>query len=55
MSTYKLLLLLLTSRVLVSATDTSPVEDYDALQYIDPLIGSANGGKSEQQICPRSC
>lgn len=23
---------------------TSHVYDYDALQYIDPLIGSANGG-----------
>ncbi|OQE31122.1 hypothetical protein PENFLA_c002G09933 [Penicillium flavigenum] len=45
MSTYKLLLsLFLTSRVLVSAADTSPVEDYDVLQYINPLIGSANGG-----------
>lgn len=22
----------------------APVDDYDVLQYVDPLIGSANGG-----------
>lgn len=43
-----LLLSLFLSRVLVKAADLSPVEDYDVLQYIDPLIGSANGGKFEQ-------
>jgi hypothetical protein len=57
MPPYKLLLSLFftSSRTLVNAADTSPVEDYDVLQYINPLIGSANGGKSEQQICPTSC
>ncbi|KAF4767780.1 hypothetical protein HAV15_009511 [Penicillium sp. str.  len=39
-----LLLSLFLSRVLVTAADISPVEDYDVLQYINPLIGSANGG-----------
>lgn len=29
--------------VFVDAADP-PVEEYDVLQYIDPLIGSANGG-----------
>ncbi|XHF97346.1 hypothetical protein AWENTII_000936 [Aspergillus wentii] len=28
----------------VLAADNTPVYDYDVLQYIDPLIGSANGG-----------
>lgn len=47
MPPYKLLLsLFITSRALANA-DTSPVEDYDVLQYINPLIGSANGGKFE--------
>lgn len=32
------------SRVLVDAAPDL-VEDYDVLQYINPLIGSANGGK----------
>lgn len=44
-----LLLSLFLSRVLVTAADISPVEDYDVLQYINPLIGSANGGKFEQR------
>ncbi|KAF7523273.1 hypothetical protein PCG10_006677 [Penicillium crustosum] len=39
-----LLLPLFLSRVLVTAADISPVEDYNVLQYINPLIGSANGG-----------
>lgn len=42
------LLSLFLSRILVNAADVSPVEDYDVLQYINPLIGSANGGKFEQ-------
>ncbi|KAJ6143209.1 hypothetical protein N7471_002662 [Penicillium samsonianum] len=44
MPPYLLLSLFLTSRLLVNAADTPPVEDYDVLQYINPLIGSANGG-----------
>ncbi|OQD74732.1 hypothetical protein PENDEC_c009G02777 [Penicillium decumbens] len=36
-------LVLASSRALVSALPALP-EDYDVLQYIDPLIGSANGG-----------
>ena len=42
---YLLLSLISTSCILVNAADTPPVEDYDVLQYINPLIGSANGGK----------
>jgi hypothetical protein len=38
-------LVLIISRILVNAADPSPVEDYDVLQYVDPLIGSANGGE----------
>lgn len=37
-------LFLASSRVLVDAALPRPVEEYDVLQYIDPLIGSANGG-----------
>lgn len=37
-------LFLVSSRVLVDAALPPPVKDYDVLQYIDPLIGSANGG-----------
>jgi hypothetical protein len=50
MPPYQLLLslALASSRVLVNAANPSPVEDYDVLQYVDPLIGSANGGKLEQ-------
>lgn len=48
MPPYLLLSLFLTSRLLVNAADTPPVEDYDVLQYINPLIGSANGGNFEQ-------
>ncbi|KAJ5767132.1 Alpha-1-2-mannosidase [Penicillium nucicola] len=46
MPQYQLLLslALASSHILVSATDSSPVEDYDVLQYVDPLIGTANGG-----------
>lgn len=44
-----LLLPLFLSRVLVTAADISPVEDYNVLQYINPLIGSANGGKLKQR------
>jgi hypothetical protein len=45
MPPYNLLLsLLLTGPALVNAADRHPVEDYDVLQYINPLIGSANGG-----------
>ncbi|KAJ6112890.1 Alpha-1-2-mannosidase [Penicillium capsulatum] len=36
-------LLMVGSNVLVSAA-SGPVEEYNVLQYIDPLIGSANGG-----------
>ncbi|KAJ5689886.1 secreted glycosidase [Penicillium macrosclerotiorum] len=44
-SQYSLLsLFLASSRALVDAAQPLPVEDYDVLQYIDPLIGSANGG-----------
>lgn len=32
------------SRVLVDAALPALPEDYDVLQYVDPLIGSANGG-----------
>lgn len=42
---YLLLSLFSTSRILVNAADTPLLEDYDVLQYINPLIGSANGGK----------
>ncbi|KAJ5135750.1 CAZyme family GH92 [Penicillium bovifimosum] len=45
MPPYNLLLsLLFTSAGLVNAADRHPQEDYDVLQYINPLIGSANGG-----------
>jgi hypothetical protein len=37
-------LVLASSRVLIDAAPNA-VEDYDVLQYINPLIGSANGGK----------
>ncbi|KAF3384297.1 putative secreted glycosidase [Penicillium rolfsii] len=37
-------LFLTSSRALVHAAQSPTVEDYDVLQYIDPLIGSANGG-----------
>jgi hypothetical protein len=37
-------LVLASSRVLVDAALPALPEDYDVLQYIDPLIGSANGG-----------
>lgn len=43
-------LFLASGRVLVNAAQSSPVEDYDVLQYIDPLIGSANGGKLEATL-----
>ncbi|KAJ5098796.1 Alpha-1-2-mannosidase [Penicillium argentinense] len=42
LSPFFLSLVLASSRVLVGAA--GPVEDYDVLQYINPLIGSANGG-----------
>ena len=29
----------------LTAAQTAPVEEYDVLQYVDPLIGSANGGR----------
>lgn len=49
MPPYRFLLsLFLTSHVLVNAADSSPVDDYDVLQYVNPLIGSANGGKFGQ-------
>ncbi|OQD89476.1 hypothetical protein PENANT_c002G04053 [Penicillium antarcticum] len=41
---FLLSLVLASSHVVVNAADPSPVEDYDVLQYTDPLIGSANGG-----------
>jgi hypothetical protein len=44
---HKLLSLLLTSHVLVNAA--APL-DYDVLQYINPLIGSANGGTLMQHL-----
>lgn len=37
---------LLLAGLLVNAADT---QDYDVLQYINPLIGSANGGTPTQQ------
>jgi hypothetical protein len=37
-------LVLASSRVLVDAALPALPEDYDVLQYVDPLIGSANGG-----------
>jgi hypothetical protein len=43
-------LFLASGRVLVNAAQSPPVEDYDVLQYIDPLIGSANGGKLEATL-----
>jgi hypothetical protein len=43
----KSLLILLTSHVLVNA---APPEHYDVLQYINPLIGSANGGTPTQHL-----
>ena len=33
------------SRVLVDAASPYTVDDYDVLQYINPLIGSSDGGK----------
>lgn len=52
LSQHLILSLILTgSRALVHAADTTPVEEYDVLQYIDPLIGSANGGKSKATQC----
>lgn len=44
-------LFLASSRALVHVARSSPVEEYDVLQYIDPLIGSANGGKSRATQC----
>lgn len=40
-------LFLASSCVLVDAALPRPVEEYDVLQYIDPLIGSANGGMNQ--------
>lgn len=37
-------LVLASGRALVDAALPAPPGDYDVLQYIDPLIGSANGG-----------
>lgn len=37
-------LVLVSSGVLVDAALPRPIEEYDVLPYIDPLIGSANGG-----------
>jgi len=45
-------LVLASSRALVSALPALP-EDYDVLQYIDPLIGSANGGMENAPIRSR--
>ncbi|KAL4809568.1 glycosyl hydrolase family 92-domain-containing protein [Aspergillus unguis] len=39
-----LLLLPLLQAVLVNGQTSSTVEDYDVLQYVDPLIGSTDGG-----------
>jgi hypothetical protein len=36
---------LISSRVRANAVSVNTPEDYDVLQYINPLIGSANGGK----------
>lgn len=41
--------LLLVTAGLAAKNTTDHIHDYDVLQYIDPLIGSANGGK--QQRC----
>lgn len=46
-------LVLASSRALVDAALPAPPEDYDVLQYIDPLIGSANGGM-ENPTSPRA-
>lgn len=37
-------LVLVSSCALVDAARSGPLEEYEVLQYIDPLIGSANGG-----------
>ena len=39
-------LFLASGRALVKAAQSPAVEEYDVLQYIDPLIGTANGGKN---------
>ncbi len=43
-------LFLANGRALVKAAQSPAVEEYDVLQYIDPLIGTANGGKKEPLI-----
>ena len=43
-------LIFASSCVLVEAANSALVEDYDVLQYIDPLIGSANGGTKHHLI-----
>lgn len=50
-SRFVLLLLLVGSNALVDAGSPA-VEDYDVLQYIDPLIGSAEGGNHSQPRAP---
>lgn len=42
-------LVLVSGRVLVDAALPAVPDDYDVLQYIDPLIGSANGGMNPAQ------
>ncbi|OOQ90455.1 putative alpha-1,2-mannosidase family protein [Penicillium brasilianum] len=44
LSQHVILSLFLASSRALAGTAVSSVEDYDVLQYIDPLIGSANGG-----------
>jgi hypothetical protein len=42
-------LVLASGRGLVDAALPAVPDDYDVLQYIDPLIGSANGGTTPAQ------
>ncbi|KAJ5156843.1 hypothetical protein N7492_009646 [Penicillium capsulatum] len=38
---------------LVLATQDAPNDDFDALKYVDPLIGTANGGAAGSRMCSR--
>lgn len=43
-----------TAGVLANATsndDDSHIFDYDVLQYIDPLVGSSDGGIMHHSLC----
>lgn len=50
MAVWSSISLLLILPVVLGSSDpaSAAVDDYDVLQYINPLIGSANGGMSRQ-------